>query len=133
MAVLAAAGVTAVPALGATAPATPGRAGNEPGGAHRALPGAGTAWLDLLDPTRIDPTSPTHAHRELSVRVWYPAASTRGFPPTPYLPPLAAAHFLAGAGLPPGTELPQDHRACQRAGGPPGWPLPGRALCSRHG
>jgi predicted dienelactone hydrolase len=106
MAVLAAAGVTAVPALGATAPATPAGPVTSlvaPTGHDR----AGTAWLDLLDPTRIDPTSPTHAHRELSVRVWYPAASTRGLPPTPYLPPLAAAHFLADAGLPPSTELPK--------------------------
>jgi hypothetical protein len=35
------------------------------------------------------------------------AASTRGFPPTPYLPSLAAAHFLADTGLPPSTELPR--------------------------
>ena len=107
LAVLAAAGVTAGPALGAaTAPATPAGLVTSllpPTGHYQ----AGTAWLDLVDPTRIDPLSPDHEHRELSVRVWYPAASTRGFPSTPWLPPLAAAHFLAGAGLPPGTELPR--------------------------
>jgi predicted dienelactone hydrolase len=106
IAVLFAVGVTAGPALAATPAAAPAGLTTSlvaPTGHYR----AGTAWLDLVDPARIDPTSPTHAHRELSVRVWYPAASTRGFPPTPYLPPLAAAHFLADAGLPPGTELPQ--------------------------
>jgi predicted dienelactone hydrolase len=109
VAVLAGIGVTAVPALGATRPAAPTTPVAPvtslvaPTGHHR----AGTAWLDLLDPARIDPMSPTHARRELPVRIWYPAASTRGFPPTPYLPPLAAAHFLARSGLPPGTKLPQ--------------------------
>jgi predicted dienelactone hydrolase len=106
IAVLLAAGVTAGPALAATAPATPAGPVTSlvpPTGHYQ----AGTTWLDLVDPTRIDPLSPGHAHRELSVRVWYPAASTRGFPSTPWLPPLAAAHFLAGAGLPPSTELPQ--------------------------
>ena len=104
-AVLAAAGVTAGPAQGATAsaaPAGPVTSLVAPTGHHR----AGTVWLDLVDPSRIDPTSPAHGLRELSVRIWYPAASTRGFPPTPYLPPLAAAHFLASQGLPPGTVPP---------------------------
>jgi hypothetical protein len=45
--------------------------------------------------------------RELEVEVWYPAAGTRGFPSTPYLAPLAAAHFLARNNLPPRTTLPQ--------------------------
>jgi predicted dienelactone hydrolase len=106
IAVLFAAGVTAGPALAATPTASPAGLTTSlvaPTGHYR----TGTAWLDLLDPTRIDPTSPAHGHRELSVRVWYPAASTRGFPSTPYLPPLAAAHFLADAGLPPSTELPK--------------------------
>jgi predicted dienelactone hydrolase len=106
MAVLAAVGVTAGPALGATTSATP--AGlvlslTPPTGHYQ----AGTAWLDLIDRTRIDPLSPDHGLRELSVRVWYPAASTRGFPSTPWLPPLAAAHFLVSAGIPSDTELPR--------------------------
>jgi hypothetical protein len=106
MAVLAAAGVTAGPALGATAsaaPAGPVLSLTPPTGHYQ----LGTAWLDLVDRARVDPISPTHSLRELSVRAWYPAASTRGFPSTPWLPPLAAAHFLTSNGLPPGTELPR--------------------------
>jgi predicted dienelactone hydrolase len=68
---------------------------------------AGTVRLHLVDPTRIDPTSPTQGIRELMVQIWYPATDTRGFPSTPYLTPLAAAHFLAINSLPPGTTLPQ--------------------------
>jgi predicted dienelactone hydrolase len=106
IAVLFAVGVTAGPALGATAPATsatPTTSLVAPTGHYR----AGTARLHLVDPARIDPTSPTHGLRELEVEVWYPAAGTRGFPATPYLTPLAAAHFLALNNLPPGTTLPQ--------------------------
>jgi predicted dienelactone hydrolase len=114
MVVLLAAGVTADPALGATAPATPAGPATSlpsPTGHYR----AGTVRLHLVDPTRIDPTSPTHGLRELEVEVWYPAAGTRDFPSTPYLPPLAAAHFLASNNLPPGTELP---RTTGHAGAP---------------
>ena len=62
IAVLFAVGVTAGPALAATpaaAPAGPVTSLVAPTGHYQ----AGTAWLDLLDPTRIDPTSPTHGHR----------------------------------------------------------------------
>jgi predicted dienelactone hydrolase len=62
--------------------------------------------LHLVDPARVDPTSPTGGLRELEVEVWYPAAGPRGFPSTPYLTPLAAAHFLAQSNLPPSTTLP---------------------------
>ena len=106
VAALFAAGVTAGPALGATAPTSPAKLVTSlvpPTGHYQ----AGTAWLDLVDPTRTDPLSSDHEHRELSVRVWYPAASIRGFPSTPWLPPLAAAHFLASHGIPPETELPR--------------------------
>src|SRR5580698_10510689 len=85
IAVLFAAGVTAGPALAATPPAAPAGPVTSlvaPTGHYR----AGTVRLDLVDPTRIDPTSPAHRLRELEVEVWYPAAGTRGFPPTPYLP-----------------------------------------------
>jgi predicted dienelactone hydrolase len=103
IAVLLAAGVTAEPALAATAPTVPTTSLIVPTGHYR----AGTVRLHLVDPARIDPTSPTHGLRELEVEVWYPAAGTRGFPPAPYLAPLAAAHFLARNNLPPGTGLPQ--------------------------
>jgi hypothetical protein len=106
MAVLLAAGVTAGPALAATpAPSPAGLTTSlvAPTGHYR----AGTVRLHLVDPTRTDPTSPTHGFRELMVQVWYPALGTRGFPATPYLTPLAATHFLAGNNLPPGTTLPQ--------------------------
>jgi predicted dienelactone hydrolase len=114
MAVLLAAGVTAGPALGATAAATPaGPAASLPAptGHYR----AGTVRLHLVDPTRIDQTSPTHGLRELEVEAWYPAAGTHGFPSTPYLTPLAAAHFLASNNAPPGTTLP---RTTGHAGAP---------------
>jgi predicted dienelactone hydrolase len=106
VAVLFAAGVTAGPALGATVPATPAVPVTSlvaPAGHYR----AGTVRLHLVDPARIDPTSPARGPRELMVEVWYPAAGIRGFPAAPYLAPLAAAHFLARNNLPPGTMLPQ--------------------------
>src|SRR5256885_1048969 len=83
LAVLFAAGVTAGPALGATVttPAGPVTSLVAPTGHYR----AGTVRLHLVDPARIDPTSPTHGMREIMVQVWYPAAGTRGFPTTPYL------------------------------------------------
>jgi hypothetical protein len=67
---------------------------------------AGTIRLHLVDPSRIDPTSPTHSVREIMVQVWYPATVTRVFPPTPYLTPLAAAHFLASFNLPADIMVP---------------------------
>jgi predicted dienelactone hydrolase len=106
IAVLLAVGVAAGPALAATAPATsPGPTTSllAPTGHHR----AGTVRLHLVDPTRIDPTSPSHGIREIMVQVWYPATDTRDFASTPYLTPLAAAHFLASHNVPPGTTLPQ--------------------------
>ena len=106
IAVLFAAGVTAGPALAATPAATPAGLTTSlvaPTGHYR----AGTVRLHLVDPARIDPTSPAHGIREIMVQIWYPAAGTRGFPATPYLTPLAAAHFLASYNLPPGTTLPQ--------------------------
>jgi len=106
IAVLLAAGVAAGPALAATPAASPAGLTTSlvaPTGHHR----AGTVRLHLVDPTRIDPTSPTHGIRELMVQIWYPATATDGFPSTPYLTPLAAAHFLAINNLPPGTTLPQ--------------------------
>jgi predicted dienelactone hydrolase len=106
VAVLLAAGVTAGPALAATAPAIPAGPVTSlvaPTGHYR----AGTVRLHLVDPARIDPTSPTHGIRELMVEIWYPAVGTRGFPATPYLTPLAAAHFLTSNNLPPSTTLPQ--------------------------
>jgi predicted dienelactone hydrolase len=106
IAALLAAGVTAGPALAATpaaAPAGPTTSLVAPTGHYR----AGTVRLHLVDPARTDPTSPAHGLREVEVQIWYPGTATRRFPSTPYLPPLAAANFLARNGLPPGTELPQ--------------------------
>jgi predicted dienelactone hydrolase len=106
VAVLLAVGVTASPALGATAPATPTGLTTSlpaPTGHYR----AGTVRLHLVDPTRIDPTSPSHGIREIMVQIWYPATGTRDFPSTPYLTPLAAAHFMASHNVPPGTTLPK--------------------------
>jgi predicted dienelactone hydrolase len=103
--VLLAVGVTAGPALGATmsaATAGPTTSLIAPTGHFR----AGTVRLHLVDSARIDPTSPTPGPRELMVQLWYPATGAHGFPATPYLTPLAAAHFLAGFGLPADTELP---------------------------
>ena len=105
IAVLFAAGVTAGPALAAVPAAAPAGLTTSlvsPTGNYR----AGTVRLHLADPARVDPTSPTGGLRELEVEVWYPAAGPRGFPSTPYLTPLAAAHFLAQSNLPPSTTLP---------------------------
>jgi predicted dienelactone hydrolase len=108
IAVLLAIGATAGPALAATAPATsaasaaPTASLVPPTGHFR----AGTVRLHLVDPSRLDPTSPIGGVRELMVQVWYPAADTRDFPLAPYMPPLAAAHFLASYGVPPATALP---------------------------
>src|SRR6266481_6171171 len=114
VAVLFAVGVTAGPALAATPAAAPAGLTTSlvaPTGPYR----AGTVRLHLVDPARIDPTSPADGLRELMAEIWYPAAVPRGFPATPYLPPLAAAHFLAQNNLPPGTTLP---RTTGHAGAP---------------
>jgi predicted dienelactone hydrolase len=106
VAALLAVGVTAGPALGATAAATPAGPATSlpaPTGHFR----AGTVRLHLVDPARIDPTSPSHGAREIMVQVWYPATGTRDFPPAPYLTPLAAAHFQASFNVPAGATLPQ--------------------------
>ena len=109
VAVLLTVGATAGPALAATAPATRATPAGlatslvAPTGHYR----AGTVRLHLVDPSRIDPTSPTGGVRELMVQLWYPATDTRRYPPTPYMPPLAAAHFLASYNAPSGTTLPQ--------------------------
>ncbi len=95
-------GVVAAPASAATGPTGPTTSLPAPTGHQR----AGTVRLHLIDPTRIDPTSPTHGPRELMVRIWYPATDTRDFPTAPYLTPLAAANFLASHGAPTGTTLP---------------------------
>jgi predicted dienelactone hydrolase len=105
-AVLLAAGVTAGPALAATAQTTstgPTTSLPAPTGHFR----AGTVRLHLVDPSRIDPTSPSQGIREIMVQIWYPATDTRDFPSAPYLPPLAAAHFLASVGAPADTTLPR--------------------------
>src|SRR5690242_9445006 len=81
MAALLAVGATAGPALAATAPAGPVTSLVAPTGPDR----AGTVRLHLIDPARIDTTSPTHGVREIMVQVWYPATSTRDVPATPYL------------------------------------------------
>jgi predicted dienelactone hydrolase len=107
-------GVTAGPAFGASTRAAPGALTTSliaPTGHFR----AGTVRLHLVDPTRIDPTSPAGGLRELMVQVWYPATDTRDFPPTPWLTPLAGANFLARFGLPPDTGLP---RTSGHAGAP---------------
>lgn len=103
MAVVLAVGVSAGPALAATAPTGPTTSLPAPTG-HRA---AGTVRLHLVDRSRIDQTSPNGGFRELMVQVWYPATDTHEFPSTPYLTPLAAAHFLTVTHpTPPGTTLP---------------------------
>ena len=132
IAVLLAAGVTAGPALAATAAASPAGLTTSlvaPTGHYR----AGTVRLHLVDPARIDPTSPSHGIREIMVQVWYPAAGTRGFPTAPYLTPLAAAHFLASKQPAARHRAAADHRARRRAGGSPARPVPGRALLPRRG
>jgi predicted dienelactone hydrolase len=110
MTMLLAVGATADPAPAATAPAATAPA--TPSGPTTRLLAptgdrrAGTVRLHLVDPTRVDPTSPGHGVREIMVQVWYPAIDTHGFPSTPYLPPLAAAHFLASNDVPPTVSLP---------------------------
>lgn len=104
VAVLLALGVTAFPAA-ATAPAPVARPRTHlvpPTGYHQ----VGTVRLHLVDPTRIDPTSPTNAVRELMVQMWYPASDAGDYPTAPYLPSLAAAHFLASHAIPAATKLP---------------------------
>jgi len=102
MAVLLALGITAGPALAST-PTGPTTSLPAPTG-HRP---AGTVRLHLVDPTRVDPTSPTNGVREIMVQVWYPATDAHDFPSTPYMTPLAATNFLTVShSTPPGTTLP---------------------------
>jgi predicted dienelactone hydrolase len=104
VAALLALGSTAGPALATTArtSAVIATSLTPPTGHDR----VGTVRLHVVDRTRIDPMSPTHAVRGLMVQIWYPATDTREFPPTPYMQPLAAAHFLSERAQVPGLTLP---------------------------
>ena len=61
----------------------------------------GTVSLHWVDASRPDPFLPGK-RRELVVQLWYPAASTTGFPPARYLPAVVARAFerLGGIGAP---------------------------------
>ena len=63
----------------------------------------GTVSLHLVDPGRRDPWVPDHPVRELMISIWYPAAGTAHPPRAPWMPPVAAAHFLAGEHVPAGA------------------------------
>lgn len=60
----------------------------------------GTVALHLVDPSRRDPWVPSHPLRELMISIWYPATDTADRPTAPWMLPGAAAHFLAGNGVP---------------------------------
>ncbi|BEL04155.1 hypothetical protein Q0Z83_023460 [Actinoplanes sichuanensis] len=60
----------------------------------------GTVSLHLRDRSRTDPWVPGHQVRELMIQIWYPARSTRGHLPAPWLSPGAVPHFAEVFGLP---------------------------------
>jgi predicted dienelactone hydrolase len=98
--------------LAATAPAPAAAAAAAPAAAHRRLTGGyllpaptgpaclGTVALHLKDTTRIDPWAPAQPFREIMVQIWYPAQSTRGHLPAPWLSPGAVPHFAEAFGFP---------------------------------
>lgn len=63
----------------------------------------GTVALHLVDPTRQDPWVLDQPERELMISIWYPAATTAGYPAAPWLEPAAAAQFFADQHVPAGA------------------------------
>ncbi|MGW2419493.1 alpha/beta hydrolase [Streptomyces sp. NPDC001709] len=68
----------------------------------------GTFSQHLVDKSRTDPYVRGRRVRELMVTFWYPASSTSGHAPTPWMPSLSGNHFLHSRGLSPQqVTLPQ--------------------------
>jgi dienelactone hydrolase len=67
----------------------------------------GTVALHLVDRTRTDPLATTPRHRELMVRLWYPAAARRG-PRAAYVSPGLSALLTAQHNALVGTDYPAD-------------------------
>jgi predicted dienelactone hydrolase len=89
-----------------------GLAAAAPAAAHRRFTGGytlpaptgpeciGTVALHLRDTTRIDPWVPARPVREIMIQIWYPARSTRGHLPAPWLSSGAVPHFAEVFGFP---------------------------------
>jgi predicted dienelactone hydrolase len=90
-----------------------------PTGPHR----VGTTSLHLVDTSRPDPWVPGLPVRELMIQLWYPAATTHGYPRAPWLTPAAARAYEQAVGLPvfdwPLTAARVDAPAHRRDGGRP--------------
>src|SRR4051794_20447039 len=108
--VTAAAAALAIPAVGAVSAEAAtdvavGDARGGPPGVRLTLPAptgrfsVGARSTFVTDPSRIEADG---RPRTLPVRVWYPARSSRGGSPTPYLPPLTQAYVEQTPGVPPG-------------------------------
>lgn len=63
----------------------------------------GTVNLHLVDTSRTDPYVSGHQQRQLMVTLWYPATKTAAHPAAPWMQSVAAAHFLAGQKVAPGS------------------------------
>ena len=63
----------------------------------------GTVSLHLVDKARTDPWLPSHPTREIMAQIWYPAATTAGYPSAPWLSPGAVPHFEQSMGVPAGV------------------------------
>ena len=101
---------------------------------HLPAPGGplpvGTTDLHLVDHGRVDPWLPPSGARELMVTLWYPTRLGGPRRPAPWMPRLAADHYLARisgrdtplAQLPrvPDTHAGRDAPVAHRAGG---WPV----------
>jgi dienelactone hydrolase len=83
-------------------PAGPRLSLPEPTGRHP----VGTRTLHLIDRARTDPLAPTPRHRELMVRLWYPAA--RWGRRAAYLGPGLSATLVAQQNALTGTDYPAD-------------------------
>jgi dienelactone hydrolase len=86
-----------------TPPAVPRLSLPEPTGRYP----VGTLALHLVDRARNDPFAPTPRHRELMVRLWYPAATGRG-PRAPYLSDGVSAVLIEQLNALAGTDYPAD-------------------------
>ena len=106
---------TAVPAS-AVQPASVQFTLPAPTGHHR----VGTTSLHLVDTSRPDPWVPDRPVRELMIQLWYPAATTHGYPRAPWLTPAAARAYEQANGLPvfnwPITDARLDAPAHRRDG-----------------
>jgi predicted dienelactone hydrolase len=97
------AGIGTAATATATPPGVPRLSLPEPTGRYP----VGTRALHLVDRSRTDPLAPDTRHRELMVRLWYPAAGRHG-PRAPYVSDGVAGFLTEALNTLTGTDYPAE-------------------------